>query len=71
MNNEQKIKALVEDLLKSQKKDIIEKIKSRKCDERKVKTFGEWEAGTYEEKMLVNAVLEDLLKEIEHKESPE
>lgn len=40
-----------------------EKVEGLKTDERKVATFGDWEAVTYEDKMLVNAVLDDLLKE--------
>ena len=41
------------------------KIKELKCDERKVSVFGKrqdsWEARTYDEKQLVNAVLKEIL----------
>lgn len=43
-------------------KKIIKIAKSLKTDERKVANFGEWQAETYNDKMLVNAVLEKLIK---------
>ena len=45
------------------------KIKELKCDERKVSVFGKgqnsWEAGTYDEKQLVNAALSAVRKLLE------
>jgi len=43
-------------------KKIIKIIKSLKTDERKVASFGEWQAETYNDKMLVNAILDKLIK---------
>lgn len=39
---------------------LREGVEERKTDERKVAVFGEWQAETYEEKMLVNAVVSDI-----------
>jgi len=39
-------------------------IEGMKTDERKTATFGDWVAETYEEKMLVNAVLEEVKNKI-------
>lgn len=44
--------------------NLLEMVESKKTDERKVATFGEWEARTYEDKMLVNAVLADIKQAI-------
>lgn len=41
-----------------------EMIEGKMPDERKIATFGEWEAKTYEEIMLVRAVLSDLLSKL-------
>ena len=46
--------------MKQQIENIIKKNLPEKTDERRVATFGEWEAETYEEKMLVNAVLDQI-----------
>ncbi len=43
---------------------LKEKVEGLKADERKIAEFGEWQAETYTEKMLVNAVLEALLVEL-------
>lgn len=39
--------------------EVGKEIDLQKTDERKVANFGEWHAETYNEKMLVNAVLHD------------
>ena len=43
---------------------LVEGIEGMKTDERKVATFGEWQAESYEDKMLVNAILTDILKNV-------
>jgi len=43
---------------------LVEGIEGMKTDERKVATFGEWQAETYEDKMLVNAILTDILENV-------
>jgi len=47
-------------------KKLIEKIEQLKTDEKKVSIFGDgmdsWEARTYDEKQLVNAVLNKVIK---------
>jgi len=43
---------------------LIEGIEGMKTDERKVATFGEWQAESYEDKMLVNAILTDILENV-------
>lgn len=40
---------------------MMEAIERMKPNERKVSTFGEWQAETYEEKMLVRAVLDKII----------
>ena len=47
--------------------DVIQIIEKNKADERKVVVFGDWEARTYEEKMLVNAAFDYLIKELRKK----
>lgn len=51
-------------LLEAFKKDVGDMIESLKTDERKIAIFGErmdsWEARSYDEKMLVNAILKDV-----------
>jgi len=47
--------------------EILEMIEGVKTDERKVAYFGEWQAETYEEKMLVNSVLDSLKQSIQDK----
>lgn len=51
---------------KEERERIKELIKGLKTDERKVHVYGEgqesWEARTYDEKQLVNAVLKNLEK---------
>ncbi len=42
------------------KKRIEEAIKTKMTDERKVAQFGIWQADTYNDKMLVNAVLKEV-----------
>ena len=46
--------------MKQQIEDIIKKNLPKKVDERRVVTFGEWQAETYGDKMLVNAVLDQI-----------
>ena len=52
--------------LEIQKKYLIQEIDKLKTDERKVAIFGKgmdsWGARTYDEKMLVNAVLKEVKK---------
>jgi transcription termination factor NusB len=59
-----KYSSYTKDLLQS----VIKEIEKYKTDERKVSVFGKgmdsWEARTYDEKKLVNAVLSDIIKEI-------
>ena len=43
---------------------LVEGIEGMKTDERKVATFGKWQAETYEDKMLVNAILNDILENV-------
>jgi len=43
---------------------LVEGIEGMKTDERKVATFGEWQAESYEDKMLVNAILTDILENV-------
>ena len=43
---------------------LMEGIEGMKTDERKVATFGEWQAESYEDKMLVNAILTDILENV-------
>jgi len=43
---------------------LVEGIEGMKTDERKVATFGEWQAESYEDKMLVNAILNDILENV-------
>ena len=54
--------------LDTQKKYLIQEIDKLKTDERKVAIFGKgmdsWEARTYDEKKLVNAVLDTIKKTI-------
>lgn len=57
--NEYKIKNFIKGLLVSQRETLAVEIEGMKCDERKVYDFGAWSAHSYEEKMLVNAVLTD------------
>ena len=44
--------------------ELIKGIEGMKTDERKVATFGEWQAESYEDKMLVNAILADILENV-------
>ncbi len=41
-------------------REEIDSLQTLKTDERKVATFGEWQAETYEDKMLVNAVIQSI-----------
>ena len=43
---------------------LVAGIDGMKTDERKVATFGEWQAESYEDKMLVNAILTDILENV-------
>ena len=43
---------------------LVEGIEGMKTDERKVATFGEWQAESYEDKMLVNAILTNILEKL-------
>ena len=43
---------------------LVEGIEGMKTDERKVATFGEWQAESYEDKMLVNAILNDIIEKV-------
>jgi len=43
---------------------LVEGIEGMKTDERKVATFGEWQAESYEDKMLVNAILTDIIENV-------
>ena len=43
---------------------LVEGIEGMKTDERKVATFGEWQAESYEDKMLVNAILTDIIEKV-------
>ena len=56
---------------KEMAEEVCEKIKTLKCDERKVSVFGKgmdsWEARTYDEKSLVNSVLSKLRQFIQEK----
>lgn len=59
------LKAFIRKLLSSRNKQIAEVIRSMKADERKVMDFGDYEAETYDEKTLANAVLEYVADRIE------
>lgn len=58
----------IEEVLDKQKQELITIIKSMKCDERKMSVFGKgmdsWEAQTYDDKQLVNAVLKTIISKI-------
>lgn len=54
--------------IQSQEAELVEMIEGMKCGERKTKDFGEWSAETYEEKMLVNWVLEKAIQIIKKRE---
>lgn len=41
--------------------EMLDEVRKMKPDERKVATFGDWQAETYEEKMLVRAVLDTII----------
>jgi len=43
---------------------LLEGIEGMKTDERKAATFGEWQAESYEDKMLVNATLADIIENV-------
>ena len=43
---------------------LVKGIEGMKTDERKVATFGEWQAESYEDKMLVNAILTNILEKV-------
>ena len=43
---------------------LVKGIEGMKTDERKVATFGEWQAESYEDKMLVNAILTNILENV-------
>lgn len=59
------IAELISQSLKDQKKQLVREIEGMKLDERKVGKFGLYEARTYEEKELANAVLSDIITLIE------
>lgn len=60
------INKIIKDKLKSHNrlsiikvmKALADELEEEKCDERKVKVFGEYEARTYEDKEMVNAVIQ-------------
>ena len=64
----QDVYLIVNQALKDQRLELVEKIEKLKTDERKVADFGEWQAETYNDKMLVNAVLDKVLSLIRNKE---
>lgn len=61
----EEVKHFITARLLSQRASILAEvegvIESLKTDERKVAVFGDWEARTYDEKQLVNAVLKEAL----------
>ena len=63
-NAEKFIRQSFKSSLQEQRQSILEEIEKKKTDERKVYYFGKepncYGAETYQEKMLVNAVLEDI-----------
>ena len=50
--------------LKANTQAVIDMLEGMKTDERKVATFGEWQAETYEDKMLVNAVIQEAIDKL-------
>lgn len=63
---------IVAQALKDERKRISDKVKATMTNERKVAVFGKrmdsWEARSYDEKQLVNAVLREILDIINPKE---
>lgn len=58
------LEELFDAALAEQKAEIINVINEMKCDERKTREFGEWVAETFNDKMLVNSVVKEILKAI-------
>lgn len=54
----------LEAVLTRQREEIVKILEETKPDERKVATFGEWQAETYDEKMLVRAMIDALIRKI-------
>ena len=50
--------------LKANTQAVIEMLEGMRTDERRVATFGEWQAETYEDKMLVNAVIQEAIDKL-------
>ena len=48
-------------------KELAEKVKNMRCDERELKVYGKEYASTYDEKNLVNAAIQEVLSIIEGK----
>ena len=59
---------LIEEAVEAERARIREGVEGLFAVERKVATYGEWQAETYEEKMLANAVLLDALQVINKEE---
>ena len=47
--------------LQNLRDEMLDEVRKMKPDERKVATFGDWQAETYGEKMLVRAVLDTII----------
>lgn len=54
----------VRDIRSSDLDWFLEVIENQKVNERQIIYFGEWEARTYEQKMLVNATLDSLKEKV-------
>lgn len=52
----------------SAKAEMVKLVEGMKTDERKVAVFGEWQAESYNDKQLVNAVLTDILAALKGEE---
>ncbi len=61
------IKSFINTCLIEHYEEDIRELEGLKTDERKVAIFGDWEARTYEEKMLVNSALSLVISQLQDK----
>lgn len=62
-----KLKSFISSLLSTHDSELREKIEGMRCSEMEIKDFGEWTAHSYQEKMLVNAVLYEVIQLLDQK----
>ena len=65
---ERVITKTIRDAKRKEREAIVKEIEAMKTDERKVARFNEYEAVTYQDKMLVNEVLSVVISRIKSKE---